>query len=392
MTEWQIITRVELPLAAPLLIGGLRATALQVIATLGIASAFAFGGLGIYLINGLAQGDYVQLLAGAILDHRARPHRRRPPGRRATIRRAARSLARPRGSERPPETRAGTTPACTPGRYAVMKRHTEASSRASRSRPQQRWRSPDARAPARSAAAGAASSKTSVVVGSANFPENVTLAYVYGQALAADGVTVSYKVNIGERAAYIPALQKGEIDLIPEYAGSILSYLDKTANAKSGDDVKTALDGALPKGLKALDFSAAADSDSLNVTPEFAKANNLKSIADLANVSGTVDRRGQPRVRDPSGRHPRPEERLRAEQPHVPGDQRRRWPGDAEGAARQHGAGRRHLQHHAVDPRQQARHAEGPEEPVRVAAGRADRHGEQGVEDQRRCSTRSRRS
>src|SRR5690348_5375497 len=78
---------------------------------------------------------------------------------------------------------------------------------------------------------GSTGSKTSVVVGSANFPENVALAYVYGQALAADGVTVSYKVNIGARAAYIPALQNGEIDLIPEYAGSILSYLDKTANA-----------------------------------------------------------------------------------------------------------------------------------------------------------------
>lgn len=67
MTEWQIITRVEIPLALPLLIGGLRATALQVIATLGIASAFAFGGLGIYLINGVNTADYTQLLAGAIL-------------------------------------------------------------------------------------------------------------------------------------------------------------------------------------------------------------------------------------------------------------------------------------------------------------------------------------
>ena len=67
MTEWQIITRVELPLAAPLIIGGLRAAALQVIATVSVASAFAFGGLGLYLFYGLAQGDYVQLLAGAIL-------------------------------------------------------------------------------------------------------------------------------------------------------------------------------------------------------------------------------------------------------------------------------------------------------------------------------------
>ncbi|MES1212865.1 MAG: ABC transporter substrate-binding protein [Leifsonia sp.] len=135
---------------------------------------------------------------------------------------------------------------------------------------------------------GGSASKTSVVVGSANFPENVTLAYVYGQALAADGITVSYKVNIGARAAYIPALESGEIDVIPEYAGSILSYLDKTANAKSGDEVKTALDAALPSKLKALDFSEAADSDSMNVTAEYAKANNLESIGDLAKVSGTV--------------------------------------------------------------------------------------------------------
>jgi osmoprotectant transport system substrate-binding protein len=135
---------------------------------------------------------------------------------------------------------------------------------------------------------GGSASTTSVVIGSAAFPENATLAYVYGQALAADGVKVTYKVNIGQRAAYFPALEKGEVDVIPEYAGSILSFLNKTANAKSGADVKTALDAALPKGLTALDFSQAADSDSMNVTPEFAKANNLTSIADLANVSGSV--------------------------------------------------------------------------------------------------------
>lgn len=67
MTEAQIILRVETPLAAPLLIGGLRSTALQIIATTTVASAFAFGGLGIYIVNGLTQNDPVQLLSGAIL-------------------------------------------------------------------------------------------------------------------------------------------------------------------------------------------------------------------------------------------------------------------------------------------------------------------------------------
>ena len=135
---------------------------------------------------------------------------------------------------------------------------------------------------------GSTGSTTSVTVGSAAFPENATLAYIYGQALAADGVTVSYKLNIGQRAAYFPALEKGEIDVIPEYAGSILSFLDKTANDKSGDAVKTALGGVLPKGLSALDFSQAADSDSLNVTSDFASKNNLKTIADLSHVPTAI--------------------------------------------------------------------------------------------------------
>jgi osmoprotectant transport system permease protein len=65
--ELQIIGRVEVPLAAPLLVGGLRSTTLQVIATTTVAAYFIPSGLGAFLSNGLAQNDYVQLLAGAIL-------------------------------------------------------------------------------------------------------------------------------------------------------------------------------------------------------------------------------------------------------------------------------------------------------------------------------------
>jgi len=138
-------------------------------------------------------------------------------------------------------------------------------------------------APSASSTAGGAAS-TSIVVGSAAFSENVILADIYGQALASNGFTVTYKLNIGQRAAYIPALEKGEVNLIPEYSGSILSFLDNKASASSSSDVKAALDKALPTGLTALEPSEAADSDSLNVTAKFAKANNLTSIADLANV------------------------------------------------------------------------------------------------------------
>jgi osmoprotectant transport system substrate-binding protein len=140
-------------------------------------------------------------------------------------------------------------------------------------------------APPSQAASSGSSGGGTITVGSANFPENEILAYIYGGALAKAGYTVSYKVNIGARAAYIASLEKGDINLVPEYAGSILSYLDKTANAKSGDAVKSALDGDLAKvSLKASDLSEAADSDSLNVTPSFATKNKLSSIADLKKV------------------------------------------------------------------------------------------------------------
>ncbi|MDH2442464.1 ABC transporter substrate-binding protein [Amnibacterium sp. CER49] len=145
--------------------------------------------------------------------------------------------------------------------------------------------------PAASSSGGSSTSAggDSIVLGSANFPENEILMYIYGNELAKSGYTVSYKPSIGARAAYIAALKSGEINLVPEYAGSILSYLDKSANAKSGSAVKTALDAALQKeSLKASAFSEAADSDSLNVTPAFAKQHSLSSIGDLKNAGSVT--------------------------------------------------------------------------------------------------------
>jgi osmoprotectant transport system permease protein len=67
MTEWQILTRVELPLAVPLLVGGLRSATLQVVATATIAAYVAQGGLGRYLIEGIQSRDYLRAVVGAVL-------------------------------------------------------------------------------------------------------------------------------------------------------------------------------------------------------------------------------------------------------------------------------------------------------------------------------------
>lgn len=66
MTSWQVLTRVEAPLGLPLLVGGLRSAALQVIATAVLAAYVGLGGLGIYIQRGIALRRYDEMLGGAI--------------------------------------------------------------------------------------------------------------------------------------------------------------------------------------------------------------------------------------------------------------------------------------------------------------------------------------
>lgn len=61
------LLRVELPLAVPLIMAGVRTSAVQVVATATLAALIAGGGLGRYIVDGLARNDYPRLLAGALL-------------------------------------------------------------------------------------------------------------------------------------------------------------------------------------------------------------------------------------------------------------------------------------------------------------------------------------
>ncbi|MBC9937304.1 MULTISPECIES: ABC transporter permease [unclassified Leucobacter] len=67
MSEWQILIKVEIPLALPLIIGGIRASALQVIATAVIASYIGLGGIGRIISSGIGLNDNDRILGGALL-------------------------------------------------------------------------------------------------------------------------------------------------------------------------------------------------------------------------------------------------------------------------------------------------------------------------------------
>lgn len=67
MTEWQILTRVEIPLGLPIIVGGLRSAVLQVVATATIAAYLPIGGLGRYIFDNLSLRKFEPVFAGAIL-------------------------------------------------------------------------------------------------------------------------------------------------------------------------------------------------------------------------------------------------------------------------------------------------------------------------------------
>jgi osmoprotectant transport system substrate-binding protein len=137
------------------------------------------------------------------------------------------------------------------------------------------------------AESGAAESPESgtIVVGSQAYYSNEIVAEIYAQALEGAGLTVERNFSIGQRDAYMPALESGEVQVFPEYTGNLLQFFDPETTATTAEDVYAALADALPDSLTVLDQSTASDQDSYTVTGEFAEANGLTSIADLAGVA-----------------------------------------------------------------------------------------------------------
>jgi osmoprotectant transport system substrate-binding protein len=139
------------------------------------------------------------------------------------------------------------------------------------------------------------SSKGTVVIGSANFPENELLAEIYSLALSAKGVKVTDKFNIGSREVYYPEIKKGAISIVPEYNGTLLTVeVDPTSTAATTSEVNAALAAKLPSTLEILNSASAQDSDSVTVTQAFAKAHHLTSIAQLKPLAPSMVFGGPP--------------------------------------------------------------------------------------------------
>ena len=135
------------------------------------------------------------------------------------------------------------------------------------------------------------SSARVVSIASFDFPESELLAQIYAGALRAKGFPVAVVSGVGSRELVQPALKRGLIQMVPEYAGSALSFLTLGKNVSASDVAATnrALRNVLARsGLIPLKPAPAQDANAIVVTRRIATQYGLRSISDLALHAGEL--------------------------------------------------------------------------------------------------------
>ncbi|WNM28154.1 glycine betaine ABC transporter substrate-binding protein [Demequina capsici] len=135
-----------------------------------------------------------------------------------------------------------------------------------------------------------------LVVGTANFSENITLGEIYAAVLRDAGYTVEVR-TIGSRETYMPALQSGEIDIVPEYAATATEYLNKAINGAdaatiASGDIDTTMAAVAPlaeqSGIVFGTASAAQDQNAFATTQGFVDAYGVTTLSELAAACGPI--------------------------------------------------------------------------------------------------------
>src|SRR5690606_17508637 len=143
----------------------------------------------------------------------------------------------------------------------------------------------------------AAQEGPAISLGARNFGESAILPEISAQALAANGYEVSVQPLGGFRDIVLGSFESGDINFTPEYAASMLEYLNEQAGEATGDAAETTetLQGYLDDlGLVAYTPSPAVDTNAFVVTPETAEAHGLQAISDLAGLEGELTLGGPP--------------------------------------------------------------------------------------------------
>jgi osmoprotectant transport system permease protein len=244
MTPRQLLWLVELPLALPSIVAGIRIATIVGIGTATIAAAIGAGGLGEYIFRGLSMVDSTVILAGAIpaavlalaadgaltwLERRLSPGRRVPP--RATTAAVA---------------------------MVVLAAGVVLAGRAG------------------------PSGTDAVVIGSKNFTEQVVLGELLAQTLESQGIRVTRRLNLGGTFICDRAIRSGDIDAYVEYTGTALTAILKQPVQKDPDTILATLrDSYSRAGLSVLPPLGFNNTFAILVRRRDAEGLGLRTIGDL---------------------------------------------------------------------------------------------------------------
>jgi glycine betaine/choline ABC-type transport system substrate-binding protein/ABC-type proline/glycine betaine transport system permease subunit len=304
LTERQLASKVELPLALPLVFGGIRTSVVNVLATATLGPYVGVDTLGVPIINANVHGDagrlgaalLVALLAigaevlfaavqrgitprGVKLSQSSTPSRRNRHMRSRSVLALlalvvlAFGLAACGSDSKSNNTSSGgttaaTTPAAGSGANVITK----------------------------NAANG---SKPTITIGSKNFTEEFILGEIYAQALQAAGYKVKKQLNLGSEQIALKALKSGQIDAYPEYTGTALTSFFKVKIDDVPKDPAQAYDQTKAEFAK-IGFTAFAptpftDSNGFAMTQEGAqKAGNATTLSSLVTKAPSLTLAGPP--------------------------------------------------------------------------------------------------
>ena len=245
MTNGQLLRLVELPLALPIILAGVRIATVVAVGTATIAAAIGAGGLGAYVFRGIATVDTRLILAGAI-----------PAALLALVADALLGLVE--RSRRP-----GRAAAALVALVLILVALT--------------------------AILELPTARERLVVGSKNFTEQVILGEILGAHLEASGFAVDRRLNLGGTSLCHGALLAGELDLYVEYTGTALAdILKRPTRSDPLEVLETVREGYRSLGVTVGEPLGFNNAYALVVTKDFAEAKGVRRISDLASHAATL--------------------------------------------------------------------------------------------------------